>query len=128
MKLLSWGKDGGPASHVWGFWLVEIKSLFSIVLLCFEPGTREAYHTHAFNALTWWLRGHVTEYHKSGGQRDWTPSWRPKVTPRSCYHKVYAHERTWALSIRGPWQKVWKEYTEVEGREIQLTNGREIVK
>mgnify|MGYP001575993171 CR=1 FL=1 len=57
MKLFYYGKDGGPESHVWGFWLIEAKSLFSIVLLRFENGTREAYHSHAFNSLSWVLRG-----------------------------------------------------------------------
>lgn len=127
MKLFSYGKDGGKASHVWGFWLVEIKSLFSIVVLCFEEGSREAYHTHAFNALTWWVKGHVTEYHKDGLPIDWKPSFTPKFTARTCYHKVVARKRSWAISIRGPWQKTWKEYVEASSTELTLTNGRKVV-
>lgn len=52
MKILSKSYDGGPDSGVDGYWLIEIKSWFSIVLLHFNPGTREAFHNHAFNALT----------------------------------------------------------------------------
>lgn len=51
MKILSWEKDGGPDSKVHGFYLIEIKSLFSIVFLKFEGKSREAFHDHAFNAV-----------------------------------------------------------------------------
>lgn len=124
MKLFQVAKDGGPKSHVTGFWIIEIKSLFSIVFLKFAKGTREAFHTHAFNAFTWFLRGSVTEYHKDGSEKQWRPSLRAKFTPRSCFHKVYAHVDTYALSIRGPWADRWQEYLPETNEIIQLTHGR----
>ena len=42
MRLFFYGKDGGQYSTVWGYWLIEIKSLFSVVLLRFEGDSREA--------------------------------------------------------------------------------------
>jgi len=36
-------------------------------------------------------------------------------------------DKTWVLSFRGPWNKTWKEWLPKEGKEITLTNGREIV-
>lgn len=127
MKFLKYGKDGGPKSTVWGFWFLEIKSLFSIVLLCFEEGSREAYHTHAFNAITWFIYGEVDEHHVDGRILNWKASFKPKYTPRSCFHKVFAKKRSWALSIRGPWKKTWKEYLPKENKFLTLTNGRKIV-
>ena len=124
MKLLSFAKDGGKESHVTGFWFVEMKNLFSFVLLKFSKGTREAFHSHAFNALTWFLKGKVTEYHIDGRKIDWQPSLLPKYTPRSCFHKVYAHEDTYAFSIRGPWALVWKEFLPTTNEIVTLTNGR----
>src|SRR5271154_4359591 len=64
MKLFKKMRDGGPESPVVGYFLVEIKSLFSVVLLHFG-GTREAFHSHAFNAVTLWLRGRVEELVKT---------------------------------------------------------------
>lgn len=127
MKLLSIAKDGGKNSHATGFWIIEIKPLFSIVFLKFSKGTREAFHTHAFNALTWFLKGDVTEYHKDGGNIKWGPSLLPKYTPRSCFHKVYAHEDTYALSIRGPWANTWKEYLPATKEVVTLTHGRKTI-
>lgn len=127
MKFLSYGKDGGSKSTVTGFWFIEIKWLFSIVLLRFDEGSREAFHTHAFNALTWWLKGEVEEFYQEGGSKTWTPSVVPKFTPRRCFHKVFAKKTTYAISFRGPWESLWKEYLPKENKTIIMTHGRQIV-
>jgi hypothetical protein len=125
MRFFKTASDGGKKSGVKGFWLIEIKWLFSIVFLRFSPGTRENYHSHAFNALTIWLKGRViedrldtrtkTEYPKAG---------RFKWTPRENIHRVEALVPTWCLCIRGPWHKEWREYDPKTNEIITLTHGR----
>ena len=127
MKIFEIAKDGGKKSHVTGFWLIEIKPLFSLVFLKFAKGTREAFHTHAFNAFTWFLKGDVTEFHKAGHNLKWRPSILPKYTPRTCFHKVFAHSDTYAFSIRGPWADTWKEYLPKLRKTITLTHGRRLI-
>jgi hypothetical protein len=124
MRLFSKAKDGGPHSTVTGYWLVEIKPLFSVVLLRFDKGSRDAYHSHAFNALSWFLSGEVEEHHKDGRMLMFRPSIVPKWTPRSCFHKVYARRTTWCLSVRGPWTDTWAEYIPSNRTLRTLTNGR----
>lgn len=124
MKLFSYGKDGGPYSTVWGFWLIEIKALFSIVLLCFENGSREAFHEHAFNCVSWVLGGELWERHFDGRVVIYVPSFRPVITRRSTFHKVTSHGRTWVISFRGPWANTWREYLPNERRTATLTHGR----
>lgn len=123
MRLLYRGKDGGRASTVWGFWLCEFKRWFSIVLLRFEHGSREAYHTHAFDSVSWVLRGKLVEHMLHGEVHTYTPSWRPVVTRRKTFHKVVSEGRTWVLSFRGPWRPTWLEFT-LERGLITLANGR----
>lgn len=126
MKILQKAPDGGAGSGVDGYFLVEIKPAFSVVLLRFSPGTREAFHSHAFNALTIWLRGSVLEH-------DVDPDVMPKrfcagrikFTPRARFHKVEALATTWALSFRGPWVDRWLEKR--GDRIVQLTHGRVLV-
>lgn len=132
MKLFHKSYDGGADSGVTGYWLIEAKNLFSIVLLHFSPGSREAFHSHAFNAVTWWLRGNVREefyYAYPEGWTDsidWKPSFKPKFTPRGNFHKIVAGENgAWALSFRGPWNKTWQEHK--NGETYELTHGRERV-
>lgn len=133
MKIFSKSKDGGPESTVTGYFLCEIKSLFSIVLLKFEGKSREAYHTHAFNCISWVLKGKLTEKlaHKYSSEswpnwivNEYTPSVKPIITKRETYHKVDSDGVTWVFSFRGPWSKTWKEYLVKEDKEITLSNGR----
>lgn len=128
MKILTCRTDGGPNSTVTGFWLIEIKGLFSIVFLKFNKGSREAYHSHAFNAFTWFLKGKVDEDILGGPILRWLPSFKAKFTPRSNFHKVFALEDTYALSFRGPWTKTWQEYIPKTKEFHTLTHGRTIIK
>jgi len=129
MKLFFKAKDGGPESEVTGWWLIESKKLFSIVLLRFTGISRPAFHTHAFDAWSWVMTGELIEVFRDGKGRPLRPSFRPVPTPRDTFHQVRATGRTaWVLSFRGPWQKRWKEYLELEDRERYLESGRVEVK
>lgn len=120
--------DGGKDSGVTGYWLIEWKRGFSIVLLRFSQGSREAYHSHAFNALTWWLRGEVKEEIIVNDQvvtKHWLPG-RMKLTPRNMMHRIMGIAKaSWCLSIRGPWIDTWLERK--HGKEYTLKHGREVV-
>lgn len=132
MKFFRTATDGGADSHVTGFFFCEIKPLFSAVLLHFRNGTREAFHSHAFNAITWVLRGkfeehRITDVNAPGVTqvKTFVPSFKPKVTLRDNTHKVFSIGDTWALSLRGPWVDKWKEYK--GGKFVTLTHGRKVV-
>ena len=138
-RLFSVRSDGGKDSGVTAYFLIEWKPVISIGLLHFKPGTREAYHSHAFNALTWWLQGFVTEVkliepireygdvvsYKENEEKDYIPSIIPKYTSRDNFHKVIAHEDTYALTFRGPWHDAWMEFK--EDKIVKLTHGRKEV-
>lgn len=121
-KLFYKKADGGPNSGVTGYFLIEWKPFFSIGLLHFSKGSREAYHNHAFNAITFWLWGWVLEEYTDKQKFLWAPSIIPKYTPRNCYHKVIGLKETWALTFRGPWKDTWNELR--PDREVTLTHGR----
>lgn len=128
MKFFKKLKDGGPESPVVGYFIVEIKSLFSIVLLHFG-GTREAFHSHAFSAVTLWLKG-VVEERTLTGMREDAYLWYAgdlKYTPRGLMHKIVPLRDAWALSIRGPWADTWKEYLPALKKFVTLTHGRKVI-
>jgi hypothetical protein len=127
-RLLTTTKDGGPDSHVWAYWLIAWKSLFSVVLLRFEDGSREAYHTHAFNCVSWVLRGWLIESVFGRGKPiHYHGSWRPVFTRRNTMHRVSSVGRTWVLSFRGPWAETWKDLDTKTGTVRLLTHGRRVV-
>ncbi len=130
MKILYKGFDGGETSTVVGYWLVEIKSLFSVCLLKFNGGTRENFHSHAFNAFTWFISGDLTEERLADGKKVFTKykrSWLPKVTKRNNIHRVTSVGASYCFSIRGPWVDYWQEYNEKTNKWTTLTHGRKEV-
>ncbi len=127
MRLFFYGKDGGQYSTVWGYWLIEIKSLFSVVLLRFDGKSREAFHTYAFGCFSWVLRGGLQERHRYGRIDAHMPSLRPFITRRTTFHKVHSVGRSWVLSFRGPWARTWQEYLPNEDRVVTLSEGRKEV-
>lgn len=124
MKLFAKASDGGATSGVTGYFLIEAKPVGSIVLLHFNEGSREAYHSHAFNAVTFWLRGQVKEHHLSGETKLFSAG-QVKYTSRSTFHKVEGIRSAWAISFRGPWVDQWWERR--GGRFVTLTHGRKVV-
>jgi hypothetical protein len=130
MKFFKWAKDGGPESTVSGLFIIEIKNWFSIVLLRFAHGSREAYHSHAFNAKSWLLKGFLMEFHYAKENEldivnTHYPRLKPIVTLRDTFHKVYSIGTSWVISFRGPWSKTWRE--NVDGEYRTLTHGRQEV-
>lgn len=121
---IGFSKDGGQESTVQG-WFIEAKKLATAALLRFDDGTREAYHSHAFNCISWVLKGALEEEHLEGGVDVHRPSLKPVVTRRDTFHKVRSLGTTWVLTFRGPWSDTWKEY--VDGQIITLTHGRKVV-
>lgn len=121
-RLFKVSHDGGKDSGVTGYWLIEWKPVFSIVLLKFNKGTRDAYHEHAFNALTIWIKGEVLEEYQDGSTAQVWKAGQCKYTPRSNFHRIKALKTSWALCFRGRWLKSWKE--ELHGETYTLTHGR----
>lgn len=132
MKFLSKSKDGGKDSTVDAYWLVEVKGLFSVALLRFGPGSRSAYHSHAFHSVNWLLRGSSTEEQldpvdSSVSRIERRPSLRPIVTLRNTLHRVVSEGVSWVLAVRGPWQSHWLEYDPALRYYRVLKHGRGVV-
>ncbi len=118
--------DGGSDSGVTGYFLIEWKSVFSIGLLHFKKGSREAFHSHAFNAISFWLKGSVIEEkYNQNIKLPFSASFKPKYTPRSNVHKIIADEDTYCLTFRGPWVDYWSEFK--KDKHILLTHNRKVI-
>lgn len=129
MRLLQLTKDGGRESRVWAYTLIELKSWFSVIVLRFEDGSRDAYHSHAFNAWSWVLKGELNEHVRTEWPenhffwRRYLPSWRPIFTARETFHQVRSVGRSGAITFRGPWAPTWRD--QAAGEPVRtLTHGR----
>lgn len=127
MKLFTKTKDGGPESPVDAYFLIEYKNLFSIAILKFNKGGREAFHTHAFNALTWFILGNLVEEDISGTLLKYKRSLKPKITLRSKNHRVLANKDSYCLTLRGKWVDQWTEYNKDTNTTTIFSKGRRII-
>lgn len=128
MKIFKKMKDGGKDSTVTGYWLIECKWLFSICVLKFEGASREVFHSHAFNCISWLLSGALEETMLDGRVFNYTPSFIPFLTTRKDMHKVSSStDVSWLLTFRSPWKSTWQEYLPKTKTFITLTKGRQIV-
>lgn len=127
MRFLQKTKDGGKESTVDAYFLIEIKGLFSIALLKFNKGSRTNFHSHAFNAMTWFIKGDMTEHDIGGQTKQYKRSLWPKITKRDNFHKVVAKEPSWCFTVRGKWVDAWREYNPETGEYTNLTHGRKIL-
>jgi len=130
--------DGGENSGVTAFFFIEWKAVFSIALLRFgQNATRRNYHSHAFNAITWWIKGEVVELIADLNVAShlnpihsgyiYRPSFIPKWTPRESCHRIHPRKETWALTFRGPWSDKWYEFNPETDEITWLTHGRKQV-
>lgn len=124
MRFFHKGKDGGPKSTVTGYWLIEFKKLFSVALLRFDDGSRDEYHSHAFDCVSWVLKGCLKEQHLEDKSEIHRPSWFPVITKRETFHRVFSEGTTWVFTIRGPWAKLWREYNPTTRKYTTLKRGR----
>ncbi len=111
-------------------YLIEIKGLLSIALLRFGAGSRESYHSHAFNSTSWLLRGRLREEFHPGCGLDpveYRPSLWPISTYRGTFHRVFSTATSWVLTFRGPWSRTWREHDPRTGESTTLTHGRKVV-
>lgn len=128
MLFFSKRKDGGKKSNVDGYFLIELKSLFSIALLKFNKGAREEFHSHAFGALTWFVSGDIKEEDVNGTEYKYKRSLMPKITKKNKVHRVIANKDSWCITLRGKWVESWFEVTSDKKKKITFTHGRKIVK
>jgi hypothetical protein len=128
--ICEWAKDGGPKSRVEGFWFLRSKKLGTIALMRFNDGSRDAYHSHAFGALSWLLVGELheetMEYDGSRPVTVYRSSIKPIWTPRRRLHKVTSIGISFVLTFRGPWTDRWVEFDE-DGEFVTLTHNRMVV-
>ena len=135
MRVLWRDKDDGQDSKVLCYG-IESKILGSVLVLSFGQGSREAFHSHAFNSWSWVLKGWLKEIRlvrETVGETDFLivehePSFRPIRTFRDTVHMVLGMSpMSWVLTVRGPWLDTWREYLPKLKRWITLTHGRKEV-
>jgi hypothetical protein len=108
----------------------------------FRAGSRASYHSHAFDSISWLLRGKLIEQDLPepvwSGDLDGPtvqiitehlPGFRPIITRRSTFYRVFSIGTSWVLTFRGPWSRTWFEARPTRNKLnlIELAHGRKVV-
>lgn len=121
-------KDGGPESPVTGYFLLEWSPFLTVGFLHFPKGSRENYHSHAFNTIGWLFKGEIDEQFIDNPTIKYKPSLKPIKVGRNTMHRVLGIAKSsWVFNIRGPWHSEWDEYNEKSNTIIRLGLGRKIL-
>lgn len=111
--------------------LLEWKPLFSIKLFNFHrtDGSQDRFHTHAFNAISFLLKGNYIEEVIEDGRVVRLNRNRSRVLfiPADQYHRITRSAGCRTLLITGPWGAEFKELRSVDGyqfQEVTLGEGR----
>ena len=103
--------------------VLEWKKLFSIKLFHFHKteGSQDRFHTHAFNALSFLLKGNYTEEVLDGKKVLRLPRNRSKIIfiPKGQFHRITKSEGCRTLLITGPWDAEWSELRHIVDSKYQ---------
>ena len=92
----------------------ECKQLFSIIFYRWNTVDQVRFHTHAFNAYAFLLRGYYEEKVIKDNKiinKTVNQLFKPRFLARNYCHSIgYAKPNTMTLVITGRWQDTWQEY------------------
>ena len=113
------------------FIVIENKYLFSLIFYKWNTIKQSRFHTHAFPALAFLIKGWYWE-RVLFNEIEMTnfvnqPLW-PRWLPRNYCHAVdNAKPGTITMVIAGPWQKTWEEYFPDTKTWVTYTWGRKVL-
>lgn len=103
-----------------GIWIYNWKTIL-----------QNRFHTHAFNAYAFLLRGsYIEEVIENNiiitkNVNQWL---KPRFLPKNYCHRILkAQPNTWTIVFFGKWSKFWYEYFEDTKTWIKYTWGRKII-
>lgn len=103
--------------------LLEYKKWFSIKLFNFHKseGVQDRFHTHAFNAYSFLLKGDYTEEVLEDNKIVKCLRSRSKALfiPKDSYHRITRSKGCVTLLVTGPWGETFKELRNIVGNTYQ---------
>jgi hypothetical protein len=103
--------------------LLEYKKWFSIKLFNFHKsgGVQDRFHTHAFNAYSFLLKGDYTEEVLEDNKIIKCLRSRSKALfiPKDSYHRITRSKGCVTLLVTGPWGETFKELRNTVGNTYQ---------
>lgn len=127
-KLFHWDNTSLGVGSIKRFTIIEIKYLGGIIVNIFNTRNQDRFHSHAFNAWSWMIKGHYYEDVIVDGKEIVTKKIeKSRYIPRNHIHKITkSSHNAMSITFEGPWESVWNEYFD-DGRIKTYSWGRKVI-
>lgn len=126
-KILHWDNTSLGVGNIQRFTIFEIKYVCGIIVNIFNTTNQDRFHSHAFNAFSWMLRGHYFEEVIEDGAVVTKKIEKSRFIPRNYIHKItQSTPNAMSITFEGPWESTWNEYFDT-GRVKAYSWGRKVL-
>jgi hypothetical protein len=127
-KLFHWDNTAIGVGNIKRFTIIEIKHVGGIIVNIFNTEAQDRFHSHAFSAFSWMIRGH---YYEDVIDRRFEVVTKKieksRFIPKNYIHKItQSSPNAMSVTFEGPWDSTWNEYFD-DGRIRTYSWGRKII-
>lgn len=111
-KLLHVDNTSLGVGNIKRFTIIEVKHLFGIIVNIFNTENQDRFHSHAFHAFSWMIRGHYYEEVILPDSKVIVKKIeKSRFIPRNYIHKITSSSKNaMSVTFEGPWESTWNEY------------------
>ncbi len=126
-KILHYEKISLGVGKIQRFILFEFKFIGGIILNIFNTDNQDRFHSHAFHAFSWMIKGWYNEDIILDNKVISKKIVHSRIIPKNYIHKIKESSKN-AISItfEGPWGNTWNEFFD-DGRIKLYTWGRKVL-
>lgn len=126
-KLFHYDTTSLGVGNIKRFTIIEIKYLFGIIVNIFNTENQDRFHSHAFHAFSFMIKGYYYEHVIIGTECVTKKIEKSRFIPRNYIHKITkSTKNAMSITFEGPWESTWNEYFD-NGRVKTYTWGRKVL-
>jgi hypothetical protein len=129
LRAWEWVRVVFGTGHLDRFVLFEIKYLFAIYYNVWNVIEHDRFHTHAFPAISFGIKGQYYEQQIKDGiivKRLYKAPWFRFISRNNNHRMLNSSKNAISITIAGPWDCMWSE-TFLDGTKRILTWGKNVV-
>jgi hypothetical protein len=126
-KILHFDKTSIGIGDIKRFTIIELKYIGGIIINKFNTTNQDRFHSHAFFAFSWMIRGWYNEDIIKDNKIISKKITKSRIIPKNHIHKIKDSSKD-AISVtfEGPWGNTWSEFYD-DGRVKVYSWGRRVL-
>lgn len=127
-KILHYDKTSLGIGNIKRFTIIEFKLIGGIIINIFNTKDQDRFHSHAFNAYSWMIKGYYDEeFIDDCGNHTFQTIIKSRFIPKEYIHKIRESSKNCiSVTLEGPWDNKWLEIFD-NGRVKAYNWGRKVI-